>query len=63
MSIHREVLLQKSLPYDISSVPGYFHGMMEKLTCDLTEVAIYLDNILISTSSAEEHLQNLWALL
>ena len=36
---------------------------MDQLTCDLDGVAVYLDDILISGSSADEHLQNLRALL
>ena len=63
LSTHRGVLLQKRLPYGISSAPGYFQEIMEQLTRDLRGVAIYLDDILVSGSSAEEHLQNLRALL
>jgi len=36
---------------------------MEKLTSDLEGVAVYLDDILVSGSTAEEHLNNLRRLL
>ena len=36
---------------------------MDELTSDLHEVAVYLDDLLISGANAEEHLQNLQALL
>ena len=54
-STHRGVLLQKWLPFGISSAPGYFQGIMEQLTSDLKGVAAYLDDILVSGSNADEH--------
>ena len=36
---------------------------MEKLTSDLKGVAVYIDSILVSGTSEEDHLQNLKALL
>lgn len=63
LSTHHGVLLQKRLPFGISSAPGYFQQIMEQLTSDLNGVAIYLDDILVSGESANEHLKNLQALL
>jgi len=63
LSTHRGVLLQKRLPFGISSAPGYFQKIMEQLTQDLKGVAVYLDDILVSGSDAEEHVSNLRALL
>ena len=63
LSTHRGVLLQKRLPFGISSAPGYFQEIMDKLTADLKGVAVYLDDILVSGSSADQHLQNLRRLL
>ncbi|XP_045117643.1 uncharacterized protein K02A2.6-like [Portunus trituberculatus] len=60
---HLGVLLQTRLPFGISSAPGYFQEIMDQLTSDLRGVAVYLDDILVSGSNAEEHLQNLRALL
>ena len=63
LSTHRGVLLQTRLPFGISSAPGYFQEVMDQLTKDLKGVAVYLDDILVSGSDAEEHLRNLRALL
>lgn len=63
LSTHRGVLLQTRLPFGISSAPGYFQEIMDKLTCDLPGVATYLDDILVSGKDAMDHLQNLRGLL
>jgi len=63
LSTHRGVLLQNVLPFGISSAPGYFESIMDSLTSDLPGVAVYLDDILVSGASADEHLQNLKRLL
>ena len=36
---------------------------MDKLTCDLQGVAVYLDGILVGGANSREHLRNLKALL
>ena len=59
LSTHRGVLLQMRLPFGISSAPGYFQEIMGQLTSDLPGVAVYLDDILVSGSTDEDHLQNL----
>ena len=56
------MLLQKRLPFGIASAPGYFQEIMDQLTCDLKGVAVYLDDILVSGTTAEEHVRNLRAL-
>ena len=58
LSTHRGVLLQKQLPFGISSAPGYFQEIMEKITRDLTGVAVYLDDILVSGCNAVDHLES-----
>ena len=63
LSTHRGVLLQTRLPFGISSAPGYFQEIMERITCDLKGVAVYLDDILVSGSNEEEHIKNLQSLL
>lgn len=62
LSTHRGVLLQTRLPFGISSAPGYFQEIMDRLTCDLKGVAVYLDDILVSGANANEHQENLRAL-
>ena len=63
LSPHRGVLLQERLPFGISSAPGYFQQIMEQLTQDLPEVAVCLDDILVSGETAEDHLSNFRRLL
>ena len=63
LSTHRGVLLQMRLPFGITSAPGYFQEIMDQLTSDLRGVAVYIDDILVSGTTASEHLQNLRALL
>ena len=63
LSTHRGVLVQKRLPFGISSALEYFQEIMTQLTRDLKGVAVYLDDILVSGATATEHVQNLRALL
>ena len=63
LSTHRGVLLQTWLPFGISSAPGDFQEIMDQLTSDLQGVAVYMDDILVSGTTASEHIQNLRALL
>ena len=63
LSTHKGVLLQTRLPFGITSAPGYFQEIMDKLTGDLEGVAVYLDDILVSGATATEHLNNLKSLL
>ena len=63
LSTHTGVLLQKRLPFGITSAPGYFQEVMEQLTADLSGVAVYLDDILVSGKDADDHVSNLKALL
>ena len=51
------------MPFGISSVPGNFQQIMDELTRDLPGVAVYLDDILVSGSTFEEHFRNLQHLL
>ena len=63
LSTHRGVLLQRWLPFEISSAPAHFQEIMDQLTSDLKGVAVYVDDILVSGASAAEHLDNIRALL
>ena len=63
LSTHRGVLLQNVMPFGISSAPGHFQQIMDELTGDLSGVAVYLDDILVSRSTVKEHFQNLQHLL
>ena len=63
LSTHRGVLLQQRLPFGIKSAPGYFQEIMENLTSDLPEVAVFQDDMLVSGQDANDHLGNLKRLL
>ena len=63
LSTHQGVLLQMRLPFGINSVPGYFQEIMDQLTSDLPGIAVYLDDLLVSGSTAQEHLSKLKRLL
>ena len=47
------------LPYGISSAPGIFQRVMESLLQGIPGVIAYLDDILVSAATEEEHLQRL----
>ena len=63
LSTHKGVLLQKRLPFGITSAPGYFQQIMDQLTQELPGVAVYLYNLLVSGKDAEDHIKNLLGLL
>ena len=51
------------IPFGISSGPVFLQQVMDEITSDLPGVAVYLDDILCSGTTAEAHLQNLRRLL
>ena len=63
LSTHRGVLLQNVMPFGIFSAPGHFQQIMDELTRDISGVAVYFDDILVSGSTVEEHFRNLQHLL
>ena len=63
LSTHHGVLLQRRLPFGIKFAPGYFQHIMEQLTKDMKGVVVYLDDILVSGDNADDHFNNLKALL
>ena len=62
-SVLNDAYCYRHLPFSISSGPRYCQEIMDRPTCDLQEVTVYLDDILVSRANANEHRQNLRALL
>ena len=59
INTHRGLFQFNRLPFGISSAPGIFQRTMESLLYDIPRVIVYLDDILISGVSEEDHLKNL----
>ena len=47
------------LPYGVSSAPGIYQRIMEQLLQNIPMTVVYLDDILVSGSTPEEHDRNL----
>ena len=45
------------LPFDVSSAPGIFQRVMENVLQGIPNVIVYLDDILLSSSTESDHLQ------
>ena len=59
INTHRGLFQYQRLPYGVSSSPGIFQRIMECLFQGMTDVAPYLDNVIITGKDDEEHLKNL----
>ena len=60
---HRGLFVYNRLPFGVSTAPAIFQRVIYLLLQDIPNVVAYLDNILITGRSDEEHLQNLEAVL
>ena len=59
INTHKGLYRYNRLPFGIASVPAVFQQTMEKILQGLPMVVVYIDNILISGRTDEEHLENL----
>ena len=57
ISTHRGLFQYNRLPFGVASAPAIFQRYMESLLQDLKGVSVYLDDILISGTTVEEHIQ------
>ena len=63
INTHRSLFRFTRLPFGISSAPEIFQRVIESLLQGIEGVVVYLDDILVSGSSEEEHLRALEAVL
>ena len=55
----RGLFQYRQLPFGISATPAIFQRLIESLLQDLPHVAIYIDDIVVTGSSKDDHLANL----
>ena len=63
INTHRGLYRYTRLPFGVSSAPGIFQRAMDNLLQGMPYVVAYLDDILISGRSEQEHLDNLECVL
>ena len=63
INTHKGLYKYKRLPYGVSSAPGIFQRAMENLLQGIDGVAMYIDNILVTGATEEEHLKALGEVL
>jgi len=61
INTHKGLFRFNRLPYGVASAPAIFQQIMEQILPKLPKVVCYMDDILITASTEEEHLQNLRA--
>lgn len=59
ISTHRGLFMYNRLPYGISSAPAQFQRIIHQTLGNIDGVCAFLDDILITGKSNEEHMQNL----
>jgi hypothetical protein len=63
INTHKGLFKYNRLPFGVSSAPAIFQRCMDTLLQGLPGVSVYLDDILVTGRTTEEHLQNLEAVL
>ncbi|PIO53377.1 reverse transcriptase, partial [Teladorsagia circumcincta] len=61
INTHRGLFQYNRLPFGIKTAPGIFQQVMNKMVSGLRGVTTYLDDILVSGKTKEEHNENLLA--
>ena len=59
INIHKGLFSYQHLPFGVSSAPGIFQRTMETILAGVPRVLVYLDDILVTGASQEEHMSNL----
>ena len=63
VNTHKGLYRYNRLPFGVAAAPAIFQRTMESVLRGLPNVCVYLDDILVSGSSEESHIQNLEAVL
>ena len=63
VNTHRGLYRYKRLPFGIASAPAQFQRVMDQILQGMNHVTCYLDDILITGSTVDEHLSNLTEVL
>lgn len=63
ITTHRGLYRVNRLPFGVASSPSLFQRIMETVLQGLPSVSIYLDNILVTGKSVDDHIRNLEAVL
>ena len=59
VNTHRGLFQYRRLPFGVSAAPAVFQRCIETLLQSCHGISVYFDDILITGSTIEEHLQNL----
>ena len=59
INTHKGLFRYTRMPYGVSSAPGIFQRFIESVLQGIPKLTVYIDDILITGSTEEEHLQNL----
>ena len=59
INTHKGLFQYKRLPFGISSAPAIFQRVMESLLQGIAGVVVYLDDVLVTGRTNEEHLESL----
>lgn len=60
LNTHKGLFQMNRLPYGVASSPGIFQRIIESIFAGMNNVAIFLDDILITGKNSKEHLENLF---
>lgn len=63
LNTHKGLFAVNRLPFGVSSAPSIFQRIMDTMLKDLKGVSCYLDDVLITGRTADEHFANLEAVL
>ena len=59
INTHRGLFQYNRLPFGVSSAPGIFQRVMESILNGIPGVVVYIDDILVTGATEEEHLAHL----